>query len=83
MVEKVSTNSLGDELSFDFSFNTPYTPISVSTDDVIVGEPIDVADTFWKLHDLFHDILDKFGGEIGITITSPTGKSLRYIVRKV
>ena len=83
MVEKVSTNSLGDELSFDFSFQPPHFPMSTSTCDVVVGDPIDVADTFWKLHDLFHDILDKFGGEIGITITSPTDKSLRYIVRKV
>jgi len=46
------------------------------------------VDTFWKslwvAHDLLHEALSMFpSGELGVTLTSPSNKSLRYAVRKV
>jgi len=45
-------------------------------------------DTFWQslwvIHDLAHEALSILpSGELGITVTSPSNKSLRYLVKRV
>jgi len=40
--------------------------------------------SLWVIHDLLHEALTILpSGEIGITITSPSNKSLRYQIKKV
>ena len=41
-------------------------------------------DSMWVIHDMLYTVLDMLPEEeIGITITSPTNLSLRYLVKKV
>jgi len=60
---------------------------TLSSDEVLEEFQFDM-DTFWQslwvIHDLLHEGL-AFApdGELGITLTSPSNRSLRYLVKKV
>jgi len=71
----VQTTSLGDlGCSWTTSFDIPLTGFDVNT----------FWESLWVVHDLLSEVLAVLpSGEIGVTLTSPSNKSLRYAIRKV
>jgi len=57
---------------------------STNFDDVVGFDVDKFWQSLWVIHDLAHEALSILpSGELGITVTSPSNKSLRYLVKKV
>lgn len=75
-------NACDEKIPITNSDNYTYT---TTVDVPLTGFDIDTFwQSLWVIHDLLHEALTILpSGEIGITITSPSNKSLRYLVKKV
>ena len=69
-------SEMGEVSSFNFSF--------LPSEDVLTTPVDDLMKVLWEIHEVAYKLLDLFpNSELGVTITSPQGHSLRYSVKKV
>ena len=69
-------SGMGEISSFNISFS--------SSEDVLTTPVDDLMKVLWEVHETAYKLLDLFpNSELGVTITSPQGHSLRYSVKKV
>ena len=66
----------------DFSFSVD--DLEATGIDVVDAPIDDIMGKLWEFHELVYRVLELFPtGEVGVTIMSPQGHSLRYIIKRV